>query len=48
MCLKFCDIGIRVEFSSDQFLITNVNSGSVVLTGKQHDNVYKVFVLSLP
>ena len=29
-------------------LITNVNSGSVVLRGKRHNNVYKACVLSLP
>ena len=29
-------------------MITNVNSGSVVLRGKRHNNVYKVCVLSLP
>ena len=48
MCLKLCDRGNHVEFSSDQCLITNVNSGSVVLRGKRHNNVYKVCVLSLP
>ena len=47
MCLKLCDRGNHVEFSSDQCLNTNVNSGSVVLRGKRHNNVYKVCVLSL-
>jgi len=37
-----------VQFSSDQCLITNVNSGSVVLREKRHNNVYKFSVLSLP
>ena len=48
MCLKLCDRGNHVEFSLDQCLITNVNSGSVVLRGKRHNNVYKVCVLLLP
>jgi len=45
---QLCDRGNHVEFSSDQCLIANVNSGSVVLRGKRHNNVYKVCVLSLP
>ena len=47
MCLQLCDRGNHVEFSADQCLITNVNSGSVLLRGKRHNNVYKVCVLSL-
>jgi len=45
---QLCCRGNHIEFSSDQYLITNVNSGSVVLRGKRHNNVYKVCVLSLP
>jgi len=45
---QLCDRGNHVEFSSDQGLISNVNSGSVVLRVKRHNNVYKVCVLSLP
>jgi len=45
---QLCDRGNHVEFYSDQCLITNVNSGRVVLRGKRHNNVYKVCVLSLP
>jgi len=45
---QLCDRGNHVEFSSDQCLITNVNSVSVVLRGKRPNNVYKVCVLSLP
>ena len=33
--------------NSLQCLITNVNSGSVVLRGKRHNNVYKACVFSL-
>lgn len=43
-----CDRGNHVEFSLDQCLITNVNSGSVVLKGKRHNNMYKVCDFSLP
>jgi len=46
VCLKLCDRGNHVEFSSDQCLITNVNSASVMLRGKRDNNVYKVCVLS--
>ena len=45
---QLCDRGNHVEFSSDQCLVTNVKSSDVVLRGKQHKNVYKVCVLSLP
>ena len=45
---QLCDRGNHVEFSSDQCFIINVNSGSVVLREKRHNNVYKVCVLSLP
>ena len=45
---QLCNRGNHVKFSSDQCLITNANSGSVVLRGKRHNNVYKVCVLSLP
>jgi len=45
--LKSCDKGNHVKFSLDQCLITNVNSGSVVLRRKRHNNVYKACVLSL-
>jgi len=44
---QLCDRGNHVEFFSDQCLITNVNSGSVVLRGKRHNNVYKVCAFSL-
>jgi len=45
---QLCDRGNHVEFSSDQCLITNVNSGDVVLRGKRHNNVYKACAVSLP
>ena len=41
------DKGNHIEFSSDQCLVTNVESNDVVLRGKRHKNVYKVYVLSL-
>ena len=42
-----CDRGNHVEFSSNQFLVTNVKSSNVVLGGKRQKNVYKVCVVSL-
>jgi len=35
-------------FSLKQCLVVNINTGDVVLRGKQHKNVYKVSILSLP
>ena len=43
-----CDKGNHVGFTSNQCLITNINSGEVVLRGKRHNNVYKTCVLELP
>ena len=34
-------------FSSKQCLVVNINTGDVVLRGKQPKNVYKVSILSL-
>jgi len=43
-----CDKDNLVVFSSKQCLVVNINTGDVVLRGKQHKNVCKVSILSLP
>jgi len=45
---QLCDKDKLVVFSSKQCLVVNINTGDVVLRGKQHKNVYKVSILSLP
>jgi len=45
---QLCDKDNLVVFSSKQYLAVNINIGYVVLRGKQHKNVYKVSILSLP
>jgi len=45
---QLCDKDNLVVFSSKQCLVVNINIGDVVLRGKQHKNVYKVSILSLP
>ena len=45
---ELCDKDNLVVFSSKQCLIVNINTGDVVLRGKQHKNVSKVTILSLP
>jgi len=37
-----------VVFSPKRCLVININTRDVVLSGKQHKNVYKVCILSLP
>ena len=45
---QLCDKDNLVVFSSKQCLVVNVNTRDVVFWGKQHKNVYKVSILSLP
>ena len=45
---QLCDKDNLVVFSSKQYLVVNINTGDVVLRGKQHKNMYKVSILSLP
>jgi len=45
---QLCDKGNHLGFSSDHCLITNIKSGEAVFRGKEHNNVYKACVLSLP
>ena len=45
---QLCDKDNLVVFSSKQCLVVNINTGDVVLRGKQHKNVSKVTILSLP
>jgi len=44
---QLCDKDNLVVFSS-QCLVVNINTRDIVLRGKQHKNVYKVSILSLP
>jgi len=44
---QLCDKNDLVLFSSKQCLVVNINTGDVVLRGKQYKNVYKVSILSL-
>ena len=45
---QLCDKDNLVVFSAKQCLVVNVNTGDVVLRGKQHKNVYKVCISSIP
>ena len=45
---QLCDKGNQVAFLPDQCLITNIETGDVVLRGKRHNNVYKVCFETLP
>jgi len=45
---QLCDKGNQVAFLPDQCLITNIETGNVVLRGKRHNNVYKVCFETLP
>jgi len=44
---QLCDKGNLIVFSPKQCLVININTRDVVLSRKQHKNVYKVHILSL-
>jgi len=44
---QLCEKDNLVVFSSKHCLVVNINTWDVVLRGKQHNNVYKVSLLSL-
>ena len=44
---QLCDKDNLVVFYLKQCLVVNINTGDIVLRGKQHKNVYKVSILSL-
>ena len=44
---QLCDKDNLVVLFAKQCLVVNVNTGDVVLRGKQHKNVYKVCIFSL-
>ena len=44
---QLCDKDNLVVFSSKQCFVVNINTGDVVLRGKQHKNVYKMCISSL-
>ena len=45
---QLCDKDNLVGFSPKQCLVINIKTGDVMLRGKQHKNVYKVSIVSLP
>jgi len=45
---QLCDKDNLVVFSPTRCLVVNMNIGDVALRGKQHKNVYKVCICSLP
>jgi len=45
---QLCDKDNLLVFSSNRRMVVNMNTGDVVLRGKQHKNVYKVCISSLP
>ena len=45
---QLCDKDNLVVFSPTRCLVVNMNTGDVVLRGKRHKNVYKVYFYSSP
>ena len=45
---QLCDKNNLVVFSPKRCLVVNMDTGDIVLRGKQHKNVYKVCISSLP
>jgi len=44
---QVCEKGNLAVCSPKQYLVSNINSGDVVLRGKRHKNVYKVYIFPL-
>jgi len=45
---QLCDKDNLIVFTSNRCLFVNMDTGDIVLRGKQHKNVYKVCISSLP
>jgi len=45
---QLCDKDNLVVFTSNRCLVVNMDTGDIVLRGKRHKNVYKVYISSLP
>ena len=45
---QLCDKDNLVVFTSNRCLVVNMDTRDIVLRGKRHKNVYKVFISSLP